>query len=96
MTLNAVSPSFHSRRFNHEKDAQALFEFRNNPCNKTVVPIDARVVCEMGGSLRCLSWQTSGEWAKQIITHAAKESHASVMGLSVSLLVMSFSVFLMM
>ncbi|XP_066910689.1 putative agmatine deiminase [Clytia hemisphaerica] len=80
--------------FNHEKDAQALFEFRNNPCNKTVVPIDARVVCEMGGSLRCLSWQTSGTWAKQIITHAAKESHASMVRVSLCSFVVVFSALL--
>lgn len=52
--------------FMHERDADALYKFRNNPCNKTVVPIDVRTVCEMGGSLRCLSWQTSGEYAEKI------------------------------
>ena len=60
--------------FNHERDADAIFKFRNNPCNKTVVPIDVTTVCEMGGSLRCLSWQTQGEMAEKIMKAAQRNS----------------------
>lgn len=34
--------------------------------NKTIVPIDASGVCGMGGSVRCLSWQTHGPIANQV------------------------------
>lgn len=56
--------------FNHEKDAEALRLFRKNPCGKIVVPIDATPVCVMGGSLRCLSWQTMGYTAQKIKAEA--------------------------
>lgn len=62
--------------FMHEKDAAALYAFRNNPCGKTVVPIDVRPVCEMGGSLRCLSWQTSGDYAEKLLKAAKATSSA--------------------
>jgi len=64
--------------FNHEKDDDALFKFQNNLCGKKVIPIDVTTVCEMGGSLRCLSWQTQGVWADKIIEYA-QNSGSSVL-----------------
>lgn len=38
--------------------------------NKTVVPIDASNVCQMGGAVRCLSWYAKGETAVKLIAAA--------------------------
>jgi agmatine/peptidylarginine deiminase len=38
--------------------------------SKQVVPINAENVCFMGGSVRCLGWQISGEAAKKVINAA--------------------------
>ena len=48
-----------------DKDAEALALFADNRCGKTAIPIDVSEVCVMGGSLRCLSWQTSGAIAQK-------------------------------
>lgn len=40
---------------------------------KKVVPIDARKVCFMGGSVRCLGWQLSGENAVKLIEAARNQ-----------------------
>ena len=50
-------------------DKKALKTVRDNT-NKEVVPIDASRVCFMGGSVRCLGWQQTGENAKKL-TRAA-------------------------
>lgn len=42
--------------FNDVQDAEMLEIFKSHT-NKTVVPIPAENVCEMGGSVRCMSWQ---------------------------------------
>lgn len=57
--------------FGNSTDQQALQLVRDNT-SKTVVPIDASLVCRMGGSVRCLSWQVVGENAKQLIAAARK------------------------
>ena len=57
--------------FGNTTDDQALQLVRNNT-SKTVVPIDASLVCRMGGSVRCLSWQVVDENAKQLIAAARK------------------------
>jgi agmatine/peptidylarginine deiminase len=57
--------------FGNTTDDQALQLVRDNT-SKTVVPIDAGLVCRMGGSVRCLSWQVVGENAKQLIDAARK------------------------
>lgn len=58
--------------FRHQNDQQALQLIQANT-HKTVVPIDASMVCKMGGSLRCLSWQVVGENAKKLIVAARQE-----------------------
>lgn len=35
--------------------------------SKKVIPVPAQNVCRMGGSVRCLSWQQSGEQARDVI-----------------------------
>ena len=40
--------------------------------NKVIIPINAEGVCFMGGSVRCLSWQVTGENARKLI-EAARE-----------------------
>lgn len=57
--------------FGNSTDNQALQLVRDNT-SKTVVPIDASLVCRMGGSVRCLSWQVVGENARKLIEAARK------------------------
>jgi Peptidylarginine deiminase and related enzymes len=70
-----------------EYDKPALELFRQNPCGKKVVPIDVKEVCLMGGSLRCLSWQTEGRYAailrKAAIDDDANEGSGSGSGMEV-------------
>lgn len=55
--------------FGNATDDQAIQLIQRNS-SKTVVPIDASLVCRMGGSVRCLSWQVAGENAKRLIEAA--------------------------
>ncbi|BDS12818.1 agmatine deiminase family protein [Aureispira anguillae] len=57
--------------FGTDTDQQALQLVQDNT-TKIVVPVDASAVCQMGGSLRCLSWQVVGDNAKKIIEAARK------------------------
>jgi len=57
--------------FNKSTDEKALKIVTKNT-TKTVVPIDASKVCNMGGSIRCLSWQLVDENAEKLIK-AARE-----------------------
>ena len=38
--------------------------------SKTVIPVNAQGVCEMGGSVRCLTWQLAGQNAQKLIEAA--------------------------
>jgi agmatine/peptidylarginine deiminase len=38
--------------------------------DRTVVPVEASGVCAMGGSVRCLTWQLTGDAAEQLISAA--------------------------
>lgn len=40
--------------------------------SKKVIPIEAEKVCPMGGSVRCLTWQTTGRNAEKLINAAKK------------------------
>jgi len=40
--------------------------------DKKIIPINAKGVCFMGGSVRCLSWQVTGENAQALIEAARK------------------------
>ncbi|XP_066910691.1 putative agmatine deiminase [Clytia hemisphaerica] len=55
-------------------DEKALQQFENNPCGKRAVPINVGEVCIMGGSLRCLSWQTQGAMKDKVLK-AVEEQH---------------------
>lgn len=55
--------------FNMTHDQQALETIRQNT-TKNVIPIDAQGVCGMGGSVRCLTWQVTGENAQKLILAA--------------------------
>ncbi len=46
--------------FGMEHEIEALGLIRNNT-DKQVITVDARGVCPMGGSVRCLTWQVVGE-----------------------------------
>lgn len=39
---------------------------------RQVVPVDAQAVCPMGGSVRCLTWQVTGQNANRILDAAAR------------------------
>jgi agmatine/peptidylarginine deiminase len=52
--------------FNNRHDAKMLEIIRSNT-NKMVVPILAKGVCEMGGSVRCLSWHVKNANKRKIL-----------------------------
>ncbi|XP_076356884.1 uncharacterized protein LOC143250316 [Tachypleus tridentatus] len=49
---------------------QSMLNTIQSKATQTVVPIEALGVCEMGGNVRCLSWQLTGENAKKVIQAA--------------------------
>jgi agmatine/peptidylarginine deiminase len=53
-------------------DKQAVDIIRQNT-DKKVFEVDAKGVCPMGGSVRCLTWQLSGENAEKLILAARKD-----------------------
>lgn len=55
--------------FNAGHDQQAVDLIRQNT-RKHVITIDARGVCQMGGSVRCLTWQLAGANARRLIEAA--------------------------
>ncbi len=59
--------------FGKPHEQKALQTIRENT-SKTVVEVDARNVCGMGGSVRCLTWQVVGKNAKKIIQAARTEA----------------------
>ncbi|MCU0240213.1 MAG: agmatine deiminase family protein, partial [Pyrinomonadaceae bacterium] len=58
--------------FGMTHDKKAVEIIRQNT-DKTVLEIDAKGVCPMGGSVRCLTWQLTGENAEKLI-QAAREN----------------------
>ncbi|XP_066922345.1 putative agmatine deiminase [Clytia hemisphaerica] len=59
--------------FNDVCDEPALSVIRESVSSKEVIPINAEAVCDLGGSLRCLSWEVEGENAHRLM-QAAKLS----------------------
>jgi agmatine/peptidylarginine deiminase len=55
--------------FNMSHDQQALNIIRDNTSHK-VISINAEEVCAMGGSVRCLTWQLTGQNAERLIIAA--------------------------
>ncbi|WP_108650632.1 agmatine deiminase family protein [Dongshaea marina] len=60
-------------RFGNSKDHQALQTIQDSS-DKKLISVDAQNVCYLGGNLRCLSWQLTGENANKLI-QAAREPH---------------------
>jgi agmatine/peptidylarginine deiminase len=58
--------------FNMPHDTKALAIIHANT-SKKVIEVSAEQVCEMGGSVRCLTWQLTGNNAKIIILAARKD-----------------------
>ncbi len=58
--------------FGMAHDAKALEIIRQNT-DKKVIEVDAKGVCPMGGSVRCLTWQLTGENAEKLILAARKD-----------------------
>jgi agmatine/peptidylarginine deiminase len=54
----------------HDDDALAIIAENTT---KNVIPVNAKGVCGMGGSVRCLTWQITGENAEKLIL-AAREN----------------------
>ncbi len=65
-----VTPNFiYMPVFGTARDQKIIQTIQDNS-SKKVVPINAENVCFMGGSVRCLGWQISGEAAKKVINAA--------------------------
>ena len=58
--------------FNMAHDQSAVDIIRENT-TKNVVTVNAEGVCPMGGSVRCLTWQLTGENAEKIILAARED-----------------------
>ncbi|RMH70342.1 MAG: hypothetical protein D6675_09695 [Gemmatimonadetes bacterium] len=58
--------------FNMQHDQEVINIIKRNS-TKTVIPVDASGVCAMGGSVRCLTWQLTGENAEKLILAARKK-----------------------
>ncbi len=58
-------------QFGIPEDQIALAQIRA-VTSKTIVPVQSEQVCQMGGGVRCMSWQTRGETAERILRHFAK------------------------
>ena len=57
--------------FNMEHDNEAIATIKKYS-SKKIIPINAENVCAMGGSVRCLTWQLTGENAQKLIEAARK------------------------
>lgn len=55
--------------FNMPHDQKALTIIKQNT-SKKVIPVNAESVCPMGGSVRCLTWQVTGDNAVKLIQAA--------------------------
>ena len=53
----------------HENE---VLELMKKESTKTIIPVNAEGVCGMGGSVRCLTWQLTGNNAKRLILAARK------------------------
>lgn len=58
--------------FGMAHDAKAVSIIKENT-DKNVIEVDAKGVCPMGGSVRCLTWQLTGENAEKLILAARKD-----------------------
>ncbi len=58
--------------FGMSHDKKAVEIIRQNT-DKKVFEVDAKGVCPMGGSVRCLTWQLTGENAEKLILAARKD-----------------------
>jgi agmatine/peptidylarginine deiminase len=58
--------------FGMPHDKQAIEIIKQNT-DKSVFEVDAKGVCPMGGSVRCLTWQLSGENAEKLILAARED-----------------------
>lgn len=58
--------------FGRPGDDRALRTIRSGT-RKRVVPVPAADVCKLGGSVRCLSWQLTGENARKLIMAARED-----------------------
>ena len=57
--------------FDMPHDQQAIDVIKQST-SKNVIAVNAEVVCQMGGSVRCLTWQLTGENAEKLILAARK------------------------
>jgi agmatine/peptidylarginine deiminase len=72
--LNAVltKENLYVPMFGIVNDEKVLGIIRKNTTKK-VIPILAEKVCPMGGSVRCLTWQLSGENAEKLVLAARSQ-----------------------
>lgn len=59
--------------FGNNSYDQKFLETLGKYTDKTILTVDATNVCFMGGGVRCLSWQVTGENATNLINAAANE-----------------------
>jgi agmatine/peptidylarginine deiminase len=59
--------------FGNDIEDNAVAKKIQSLTDKTVVTVDTQEVCFLGGNLRCLSWQLTGDNAQKIIAAAKKQ-----------------------
>ncbi len=50
-----------------------VMETMKNNSSKDVIPVEAKSVCNLGGTVRCLTWQLTGENAEKLILAARND-----------------------
>lgn len=75
LNVNAIATSryFYVPVFGNKSDDSFLATLKLYT-DREIVPINAEGVCFMGGSVRCLSWQMTGENAQKLIDAARNEN----------------------
>lgn len=68
----ATSENIYVPTFSMDQDAQVLQIIRQHT-SKNVIEVEANGVWEMGGSVRCLTWQLTGANAEKIILGARND-----------------------
>ena len=60
-------------QFGIEEDKLALDQMRKFT-DKQIIPILSSQVCQMGGGVRCMSWQLRGKNAKALLSYVATQN----------------------
>ncbi len=58
-------------QFGIAQDKQALAQIKSWT-NKTIIPVSSHKICQMGGGVRCMSWQLRGKNAAALLAYAKR------------------------